>query len=315
MSTLRTLAFAFPGQGSQSVGMLAGLARHQAQIQETFAEASSRLEVALGPLVQHGPEEQLNRTENTQPALLAAGVAVWRVWLSEGGPRPALLAGHSLGEYSALVAAGSLSLADGAWLVAERGRLMQEAVPPGIGAMAAILGLDDESVGAACAEAAADQVVSAANLNAPGQVVIAGHRQAVDRAVELAKARGARRAVPLAVSVPSHCALMQPAAEKMERRLDEIDLEPPQIPVIHNADVAHYQEPADIRRALIRQLVMPVRWVETIAHLRGAGIETFIECGPGKVLCGLIRRIERELAAHPVDDDAALATALSTLAK
>ncbi len=312
-SVVHSLAFVFPGQGSQSVGMLAGLTRHRPLIEQTFEEASSRLGIDRWRLAQEGPESDLNRTENTQPALLAAGIAAWRVWESEGGARPAWVAGHSLGEYTALVAAGSLALADGAWLVAERGRAMQQAVPAGSGAMAAILGLDDDTVRAVCAEAAGDEVVTAANLNAPGQVVIAGHRTAVDRAVELCTARGARRAVPLAVSVPSHCALMRPARERLAECIATIDWAPPGIAVIQNATAARSENLGAVRAALVEQLEQPVRWVETVAGLRREGVATVVECGPGRVLSGLVRRIDRELETHSLETDAGLTAALAAL--
>ncbi|HXH04002.1 MAG TPA: ACP S-malonyltransferase [Candidatus Competibacteraceae bacterium] len=304
------LALVFPGQGSQSVGMLAEIAASRPEVRVTFAEASEVLGFDLWQLVQDGPEDNLNQTHNTQPAMLAAGVALWRVWQAAGGPRPAVMAGHSLGEYSALVCAGALAFADAVALVAERGRLMQQAVPAGAGAMAAVLGLDDEAVRAACAEAAQHEVVEAVNFNAPGQVVIAGAKVAVERAIAACKARGAKRAVPLPVSVPSHCALMQPAAERLAERLATVALQTPAIPVLHNVDVATHAEPAAIRDALARQLYRPVRWVETVQAMVAQGITVTVECGPGKVLAGLNKRIHKELAALPLYDESTLQAAL-----
>jgi [acyl-carrier-protein] S-malonyltransferase len=304
------LALVFPGQGSQSVGMLADMAASWPNIIETFAEASAVLGIDLWALVQQGPEVELNQTQNTQPAMLAAGVALWRVWQAEDGPRPALMAGHSLGEYTALVCAGSLDFTDAVALVAERGRLMQEAVPVGQGAMAAVLGLEDDKVVAVCAAAAQGAIVAAVNFNAPGQVVIAGTTSAVERAVALAREKGAKRAVVLPVSVPSHCQLMRPAAEQLAKRLATVTLRTPAVPVIHNVDVAVHQRPEDIRDALIRQLYSPVRWSETIAAMRHQGIVTLVECGPGKVLTGLNKRIDKQLEALPVFDSASLSTAL-----
>ena len=304
------LALVFPGQGSQSVGMLADMAASWPNIIETFAEASAVLGIDLWALVQQGPEAELNQTQNTQPAMLAAGVALWRVWQAEDGPRPALMAGHSLGEYTALVCAGSLGFTDAVALVAERGRLMQEAVPVGRGAMAAVLGLEDDKVVAVCAAAAQGEIVAAVNFNAPGQVVIAGTTRAVERAVTLAREKGAKRAVILPVSVPSHCQLMRPAAEQLAKRLAAVTLRTPVVPVIHNVDVAVHQRPEDIRDALIRQLYNPVRWSATIAAMRRQGITTLVECGPGKVLTGLTKRIDKQLEARPVFDSASLSTAL-----
>ncbi len=306
------LAFVFPGQGSQSVGMLADSAARP-EVRATFAEAGEALGFDLWALIQDGPEAELNQTRNTQPAMLAASVALWRVWEAEGGPRPALMAGHSLGEYSALVCAGSLGFADAVKLVAERGRLMQAAVPAGSGGMAAILGLDDDAVRAACVEAAQDEVVEAVNFNAPGQVVIAGTAAAVARACEIAKGRGAKRALPLPVSVPSHCALMRPAAEQLAERLAAVAIGAPAIPVIHNVDVARHAEPEAIRAALVAQLHRPVRWVETVEAMAAAGIATTVECGPGKVLAGLNKRIVKGLAALAIADLAGLNAVLAEL--
>lgn len=306
----RHLAFVFPGQGSQSVGMLGPLGARYRVVIDTFEEASEALNVDLWDLSQNGPESTLNQTRNTQPALLAAGVACWRVWLERGGPRPAVMAGHSLGEYTALVAAGSLDFADGIRLVAERGRRMQEAVPEGQGAMAAVIGLDDANVEAACEAAAGGEVVSAANYNAPGQVVIAGAALAVERALAEAKTRGAKRAMMLPVSVPSHCALMKPAAEGLAGSLEQVAFGAPEPAVLHNVDVSERSEAAAIREALLRQLYSPVRWTDTVRALTERGITHAVECGPGKVLSGLARRIDRGLSVsqmgEPQEVDAAL---------
>jgi [acyl-carrier-protein] S-malonyltransferase len=307
----RPIAAVFPGQGSQSIGMLAELAAAHPTVKQTFDEASSALGYDLWQLVQEGPAEDLNRTDRTQPAMLAADVAVWRVWREQGGAMPAMMAGHSLGEYAALVCAGSLDFGRAVALVAERGRFMQEAVPAGQGAMAAILGLDDERVREVCAAAAEGEVVSAVNFNSPGQVVIAGHTAAVERAIGLAKEAGAKRAVPLPVSAPSHCELMKPAAERMAALLAETNFAAPQVPVLHNADVRSYSDAAAIRDALVRQLYCPVRWVETVQEMASQGARLMIEFGPGKVLAGLGKRIDRELAAVCVQDSASLAEALT----
>ncbi len=304
-------AFVFPGQGSQSIGMLADLAAAFPLVTETFAEASAVLGYDLWEVVQAGPESRLNSTDVTQPAMLAAGVATWRVWEARGGARPVYMAGHSLGEYSALVCAGALDFADAVGLVAERGRLMQGAVPAGEGAMAAILGLDDEAVRAACAGAAKGEVVEAVNYNSPGQVVIAGQHAAVERAIEQAKAAGAKRAVLLPVSVPSHCSLMRPAAEQLAARLADVMLRAPQIPVINNVDVASPDAPEAIRDALTRQLYQPVRWVEIIQYLAEQGVSQLYECGPGKVLVGLNKRIDKTITALPLIDPASLDEALA----
>ena len=304
------LSFVFPGQGSQAVGMLAELAGAYPLVGDTFAEASAALGLDLWRLVQEGPAEELNLTHNTQPAMLAAGVAVWRVWQQQGGVQPAYLAGHSLGEYTALVAGGAIEFADAVRLVAERGRLMQAAVPEGTGAMAAILGLDDDQVRAACAQAAAGEVVEAVNFNSPGQVVIAGHAGAVARAVEAAKAAGAKRAVTLPVSVPSHCALMRPAAERLAQRLASMAVRVPQIPVLHNVDVAVASTPDAVRDRLARQLHSPVRWAETVRRLAAEGVTLIVEAGPGKVLAGLNKRIDKNLESVAAYDPTSLAAAL-----
>ncbi|NOX75797.1 MAG: ACP S-malonyltransferase [Gammaproteobacteria bacterium] len=308
-----TFAMIFPGQGSQSVGMLAGLAVQFPEIEQTFAEASQALGYDLWQRVQNGPESELNQTHITQPAMLAGGVAAWRAWQAQGGPAPAMLAGHSLGEYSALVVAGSLSLVDAAALVADRGRFMQEAVPAGVGAMAAILGLEDDNVIAVCEAAAQGEVVTAVNFNSPGQVVVAGNAAAVDRAVELAKEAGAKRAIVLPVSVPSHCSLMQPAAERLAERLADIAIVAPQIPVLNNVDVSAETEPDAIRAALKRQLFSPVRWVETINAIAAQNIEQVVECGPGKVLSGLNKRINRQMTAYAILDAGMMAKALQAI--
>jgi [acyl-carrier-protein] S-malonyltransferase len=304
------LSFVFPGQGSQAVGMLAELAGAYPLVGDTFAEASAALGLDLWRLVQEGPAEELNLTHNTQPAMLAAGVAVWRVWQQQGGVQPAYLAGHSLGEYTALVAGGAIEFADAVRLVAERGRLMQAAVPEGTGAMAAILGLDDDQVRAACAQAAAGEVVEAVNFNSPGQVVIAGHAGAVARAVEAAKAAGAKRAVTLPVSVPSHCALMRPAAERLAQRLASMAVRVPQTPVLHNVDVAVASTADAVRDRLARQLHSPVRWAETVKRLAAEGVTLVVEAGPGKVLAGLNKRIDKNLESVAAYDPASLAAAL-----
>ncbi|QXI27058.1 ACP S-malonyltransferase [Pseudomonas vanderleydeniana] len=288
MST--SLAFVFPGQGSQSLGMLAELGAQYPLILETFAEASQALGYDLWALTQQGPEELLNQTDKTQPAILTASVALWRLWLAEGGQRPAYVAGHSLGEYSALVAAGSLSLADAVRLVERRGQLMQEAVPAGQGAMAAILGLDDAVVVAACADSAQGEVVSAVNFNSPGQVVIAGAKAAVERAMEACKAKGAKRALPLPVSVPSHCELMRPAAERFAEAVAAIDWQAPQIPLVQNVSASVAADLDSLKRDLLEQLYKPVRWVECVQYLAAQGATELVECGPGKVLAGLNKR-------------------------
>jgi [acyl-carrier-protein] S-malonyltransferase len=304
-SIAATLAFVFPGQGSQSLGMLAELAAAHAEVQAVFEEASQGAGVDLWALSQ-GQEEQLNRTENTQPALLAASVAVWRVWQKLGGAQPAQLSGHSLGEYSALVCAGALSLHDAAALVAERGRLMQAAVPAGVGAMAAILGGDDAQIAQVCAEVAQGQVVAPANYNSPGQLVIAGNVEAVDRALARLAELGVKKAIKLAVSVPSHCMLMREAADRLGERMAAIDWRLPSIPVIQNAEAKSYATLDDIRGALQRQLYLPVRWTECVQALAAGGAARVAECGPGKVLAGLIKRIDKNIEARPIGTPAEL---------
>lgn len=304
------LAFVFPGQGSQSVGMMQGWGERP-EIRATFQEASDALGEDLWAMVAEGPAELLNQTVNTQPAMLAADIAAWRAWQAAGGAAPALLAGHSLGEYAALVAAGALDFADAIRLVRFRAEAMQAAVPEGVGAMAAILGLDDDAVRAVCSEAAAGEVVEAVNLNSPGQVVIAGNKAAVERAMTLAKEKGAKRALPLPVSVPSHSSLMRPAADRLLTYLQSVSIAAPAIPVLHNTDVQAHAEPEAIRIALAKQLHTPVRWVETVRALKAAGIERVIECGPGKVLAGLAKRIDDSLPAVALADEAGLAAALN----
>jgi [acyl-carrier-protein] S-malonyltransferase len=299
-----SLAFVFPGQGSQSVGMLADLAAAHAEVKATFDEASQGAGVDLWALSQQGPEDQLNRTENTQPALLAASVAVWRVWQKLGGARPAQLSGHSLGEYSALVCAEALSLHDAAALVAERGRLMQAAVPAGVGAMAAILGGEDAQIAAVCEEVAQGQVVAPANFNSPGQLVIAGHAEAVDRALARLAELGVKKAVKLAVSVPSHCALMREAADRLGERMASLNWRQPTIPVVQNAEARAYDSIDDIRGALQRQLYLPVRWTECVQALAAGGATRVAECGPGKVLAGLIKRIDKSIEARAIGSQA-----------
>ncbi|KYP97296.1 malonyl CoA-ACP transacylase [Sodalis-like endosymbiont of Proechinophthirus fluctus] len=307
---MTVFAMVFPGQGSQTVGMLAELAADHAVVKATFAEASSALGYDLWMRVQQGPAEELNKTWQTQPALLASSVALWRVWQQQGGRAPALLAGHSLGEYSALVCAGSLDFTAAITLVALRGKLMQEAVPAGSGAMSAIIGLDNDAIAAACERAAQGQVVSPVNFNSLGQVVIAGHKEAVERAGVFCKEAGAKRALPLPVSVPSHCALMKPVAEKLAQALEAVTFVAPRIPVINNVDVRAEQDPAAIRQALVRQLYSPVRWTETVEYLAAQGVEVLLEIGPGKVLTGLTKRIVATLSGVAVNNPASLATAI-----
>ena len=310
-TTDNTLAIVFPGQGSQAVGMLGELATQHSQVGETFAEAGEVLGYDLWQLVQDGPAEDLNQTDRTQPAMLAAGVSVWRVWQAQGGATPAVMAGHSLGEYTALVCSGAIDFATAVALVAERGRCMQGAVPPGVGAMAALLGLDDATVTDVCARAAGDDVVEAVNFNSPGQVVIAGNTAAVERAIGLAKEAGAKRAVILPVSVPSHCALMQPAAVKFAQRLEETEIVTPAIPVVQNVDAIMQDQPAIIRENLARQLYNPVRWVSSVRTMHAHGIRRMIEAGPGKVLTGLGKRIDKTITGAAVYDNDTLQAALA----
>ncbi|MFT3756815.1 MAG: ACP S-malonyltransferase [Pseudoxanthomonas sp.] len=292
------LAFVFPGQGSQSLGMLAELAALHPQVRDTFAEASEGAGTDLWALSQGGPEEMLNRTEYTQPALLAAGIAVWRLWQSQGGATPAQLAGHSLGEYTALVAAGALSLKDGAHLVRLRGQLMQDAAPEGVGAMAAVLGADEALVAEVCDAASDSRVVVPANFNSPGQVVIGGDTAAVERAIALLTERGVRKVVKLAVSVPSHTPLMREAANRLAAAMAGLQWNTPQLPVVQNVDAQVHHSIDAIRDALVRQLYLPVRWTECVQVLAAGGATRIAECGPGKVLAGLIKRIDKSLDAR-----------------
>ncbi|MBL4607403.1 MAG: ACP S-malonyltransferase [Pseudomonadales bacterium] len=305
------IAFIYPGQGSQSVGMLKELASEFGLIENTFSKASEALGYDLWDLVQNGSAEQLNQTDVTQPALLTTGVAIWRAWGEQGGAEPLAMAGHSLGEYTALVCAGAMSLADGVRLVRKRGELMQQAVPAGQGAMAAILGLDDELVQTLCQQAAEGQVVSPVNYNSPGQVVIAGDKEAVERAGELLKAEGARKVIPLAVSVPSHCSLMKPAAEQLQIELDGIDIISPIIPVVNNVDATVETDVSAIKAALVRQMYNPVQWVRVVQKLVGLGAEVGCECGPGKVLTGLNKRIDKKLVGSILQDPAGFHAALA----
>jgi [acyl-carrier-protein] S-malonyltransferase len=308
-------ALVFPGQGSQTVGMMQPFAGVQV-VKDTFAEASEALAQDLWKLVAEGPADQLSATVNTQPVMLTAGVAVYRAWRAAGGATPALVAGHSLGEYSALVAAGVIAFKDAVPLVRFRAQAMQEAVPVGTGAMAAILGLDDDAVRAACAESvdvARAEVVEAVNFNAPSQVVIAGHKAAVERAAAACKAKGAKRALMLPVSAPFHSSLLQPAAERLAARLHEVVFNAPSIPVVNNVDVAVVNDPAAIKAALARQACNPVRWVQVIRHLAAAGVTHVAECGPGKVLSGMTGRIEKSLQSLAITDPASLAQTLEAL--
>jgi [acyl-carrier-protein] S-malonyltransferase len=307
----RSLGFLFPGQGSQAVGMLGELAADHAEVRNTFAEASEALGYDLWQVVAEGPKERLDATEVTQPAMLAAGVAAFRGWCGRSPVRPAWMAGHSLGEYTALVCAGAIGFADGIRLVQERGRLMQSAVPAGVGAMAALLGLEDDRVIALCgAVSTPEEPVSAANFNSPGQVVIAGAAAAVQRALDLAKQEGAKRAVLLPVSVPSHCILMAPAAAAFKPILAGVAVAEPQSPVIHNVDAAAHPEPQQIRDALERQLCGCVRWTDSVRHMAGQGVDRFVECGPGKVLLGLNKRIVADGRAEAIFNPESLEKAL-----
>lgn len=309
-----SFAFVFPGQGSQSLGMLADIGAQHSQIRDTFAEASDALGYDIWSLVQQGPEEQLNQTDKTQPAILTASIALWRLWEARGGVRPSYVAGHSLGEYSALVAAGALAFTDAVRLVERRGQLMQEAVPAGEGAMAAILGLEDADIVNACAEAAQGDVVSAVNYNAPGQVVIAGNAAAVMRAVELCKARGAKRAVPLPVSVPSHCELMRPAAERFAEAVNAIQWQQPSVPVVQNVNAGVSADLAALKQNLLAQLYSPVRWVESVQLLADKGVTQLVECGPGKVLAGLNKRCVKGIETYSLDAPDAFAATQAALA-
>ncbi|ROU01858.1 [acyl-carrier-protein] S-malonyltransferase [Marinobacter sp. R17] len=303
-------AFLFPGQGSQSIGMLGEAAEAWPIIAQTFSEASQVLGFDLWSICKDGPEDELNSTAITQPALLTASVALWRQWFVADGPRPDFLAGHSLGEYSALVAAESLNFFDAVKLVRLRGELMQDAVPAGQGRMAAILGLEDDVVIAACEEAAEGDVVAAVNFNAPGQVVVAGSTAAVDRAIEICKGKGAKRALPLPVSVPSHCALMKPAADELAKALDDVNFNDAVIPVVQNVNAAPEQDRNSLKENLLRQLYSPVQWTDSVRYLSEEGVEAAVECGPGKVLAGLAKRIDRNLSVFPIESPDALQKAL-----
>ena len=305
-------AFVFPGQGSQSRGMMSGYADYPV-VRNTFAEASDILNQDLWKLVEEGSDADLNATVNTQPIMLTAGVAVYRAWQAQHGAPPAMMAGHSLGEYTALVAAGALHFSDALPLVRYRAQCMQQAVPEGVGSIAAILGLDDNAVRAVCVESAQGEVLEAVNYNSPGQVVIAGNRAAVERGMELAKARGAKRAIMLAMSVPSHCSLLKGAAEQLRVYLDNVAVQTPLIPVLHNADVKSHTDGAAIKDALVRQLYSPVRWVETVLEFGKQGMTHNVECAPGKVLVGLNKRIDTNQQALAINDGAALKLALINL--
>lgn len=308
------LAFVFPGQGSQKVGMLAELAAQYPLIKETFAEASEVLGYDLWQLAQEGPQEALNQTEQTQPLLLASSVATWRVWQSEGGAQPAFMTGHSLGEWSALVCAGVVAFKDAIRLVQLRGRYMQEAVPAGEGAMAAIIGLDDEAINRACTEAEQGEVVAAVNFNSPGQVVIAGAAAAVERASALCKAAGAKRAMPLPVSAPFHTALMKPAADRLQASIASTPFQAPTIPVIHNVTSATETDPEAIKRLMYEQIYTPVPWVACTQALVDAGVDTLVECGPGKVLAGLCKRIDKGINCYAAETPDDLAKARDAVA-
>ena len=298
------LAFVFPGQGSQKIGMLADLAAEYPVVQETFAEASEVLGYDLWDLVQNGEQETINMTERTQPLLLTASVACWRVYCANQEARPALMAGHSLGEWSALVCAEVLALKDAVRLVQQRGKFMQEAVPAGEGAMAAIIGLDDESIKEACAKASADGVASAVNFNSPGQVVIAGSKAAIDKAIELCKEAGAKRAMPLPVSAPFHTELMKPAADRLAEQIEATSFQAPATPVVHNVHAQTEADPAKIKALMIEQIYSPVLWVDCVKAMKDTGIELAVECGPGKVLAGLVKRIDKSIAAKGLETPA-----------
>jgi len=309
---MNQFAFVFPGQGSQAIGMLNGFADNPV-VQETLAEASDALQFDLAKLIAEGPKEQLDLTTNTQPVMLTAAVACYRAWIAAGGTTPSIVAGHSLGEYSALVAAGVIAFKDAVPLVRFRAQSMQDAVPVGQGGMAAILGLADEDVIAVCAEAAAGEIVEAVNFNAPAQVVIAGHKAAVERACEIAKAKGAKRALPLPVSAPFHSSLLKPASDKLREYMAGLSFATPEIPLINNVDVAIVNEAAAIKDALVRQAASPVRWVETIQKMHADGVTHVIECGPGKVLAGLTKRINGELIGDAFFDQVSMSKVLELL--
>jgi len=304
------LAILFPGQGSQAVGMMSGFAGLP-EVEATFREASALAGIDYWKMAAEGPAELLSQTVNTQPLMLIAGTACWRAWRAQGGPMPAYFAGHSLGEYTALVAAGVLDFAEAVPLVRFRAQAMQEAVPEGVGGIAAILGLDEGPVREVCAAAAQGQVLEPANLNSPGQIVIAGHREAVERGMALAREKGAKRAVMLPMSAPSHCTLMQPAADRLRERLAQVKFSRPQVPVVQNRDVAAFDDPERIRQALVEQLSNPVRWIETVQYLAANGVTRMVECGPGKVLLGLSKRIAAEAQYAAVTDEGALQAAIA----
>lgn len=312
---MSNFAFVFPGQGSQSVGMLAELAQSNATVQKTFAQASDALGYRIDDVIANGPAEKLNDTAVTQPALLTCSVALWRVWQERADFKPAFLAGHSLGEYSALTCAGVIDFADAVKLVELRGQLMQQAVPAGVGAMSAIIGLDNDTIIQACQQAAQGEVVTAVNFNSPGQVVIAGNKAAVERANALCKEAGAKRALPLPVSVPSHCELMRPAAEQLAEKLDTLSFAQPLYRVIHNYNVSVSENAQQIKEALIKQLYSPVRWVETVEMLANEGVSHLVECGPGKVLSGLTKRINKQLSSVSFNDTTSLDAAIETISK
>jgi [acyl-carrier-protein] S-malonyltransferase len=310
---MNNIGFIFPGQGSQKLGMLAELAANFSVVEETFAQASTILDQDLWQVSQTDQNEQLNQTDITQPVLLAASVALWRVWQDQQGSQPSILAGHSLGEYSALVCSGVLAFSDAIQLVHQRGLYMQTAVSAGTGKMAAIVGLDDDKIAGLCEQATQGQVVSAANFNSPGQTVIAGDVDAVERAIVLCKEAGAKRALALNVSVPSHCSLMKPAAEQLKSELDRVQFNSPQIPVVQNVNAQTSEDPNLIKENLIKQLYVPVLWIDSVKYMRANGIEKLLECGPGNVLSGLIRRIEPQVSCFASDNPASLENAIAEL--
>jgi len=312
--TNAALAFVFPGQGSQKIGMLSEIAQEASEIQATFAEASEVLGYDLWDLCQNGEQEAINLTQRTQPLLLTSSVALYRLWRARGGAQPARMAGHSLGEWSALVCSGVLNFKDAVHLVRERGRLMQEAVPVGTGAMAAVIGLEDEAVESACAGAAEGEVVSAVNYNSPGQIVIAGSAAAVGRAVEACKAAGAKKAMPLPVSAPFHTELMRPAADKLAPQIEAAEFNAPEIPVVHNVHGEVEPDPVAIKALMIEQIYRPVRWTACTRKIIADGAEQLVECGPGKVLSGLTKRIDRSVVCHGIDSPASFNEALRTTA-
>jgi [acyl-carrier-protein] S-malonyltransferase len=310
---MNNIGFIFPGQGSQKLGMLAELAANFSVVEETFAQASTILDQDLWQVSQTDQNEQLNQTDITQPVLLAASVALWRVWQDQQGSQPSILAGHSLGEYSALVCSGVLAFSDAIQLVHQRGLYMQTAVSAGTGKMAAIVGLDDDKIAGLCEQATQGQVVSAANFNSPGQTVIAGDVDAVERAIVLCKEAGAKRALALNVSVPSHCSLMKPAAEQLKVELDRVQFNSPQIPVVQNVNAQTSEDPNLIKENLIKQLYVPVLWIDSVKYMRANGIEKLLECGPGNVLSGLIRRIDPQVSCFASDNPASLENAIAEL--